>query len=148
MKKKLYVIDFDNTLVNTAETIRNFGSQYNLVQLEPYYKMVDLVRRRLRRGNSVLVLSARHPRYKSYLQEFISELLGRDIEIILVRIHMLKWFYVNRWATQYHSVVVIDDMLRKEETGSPKKLFYPTLGMKNITYIAHDKVINLRNSKN
>ncbi len=144
MKKKLYVVDFDNTLVNTAETIRKWGPNYNLADLKPYYKMVNYIRRRQKRGHTVLIISARHPSHRPFLQGIISELFGDDLKIVLVRLHALKWIYVNRWALGYQSVVVVDDMFRKEETGYPKRLFYPAFGMRNVTYITHETVIRLR----
>jgi hypothetical protein len=144
--EKIYVFDFDNTLARTADHIAKSGTyDYRIQELRLYSAMLSYLSVRLKRGHRCLVLSAR-PRYQ---RQDILELLesnGIYVDVQVVDIHWLKAIPLAVVAAHARSrVVVIDDMMSGEETGRPRRLFFPMrIFSKKFRLITHERVVKLR----
>ena len=144
---KLYVFDFDNTLVRTAEKINSENSYvYDIDELEYYENMVNSIKLRIARKNLCIVLSARNPRQKD---ELSTHLLNKriNVPVFVVRHHWIKAITLIIPAVMNLSkrIIVVDDMLYAEETGGAKSLFFPRKMLpKNVHLITGKKVLKLR----
>lgn len=124
---KLLLVDFDNTLANTADVIRVQGYQYEFEHLKPYKGSVSYVKRFVDSGGEAFIISKRPEKHRPMLQNFVNRNEIPVGRIILVRWHVMKWFYSEWFCRAYERVVIVDDMLVGEETGVEKELFFPPL---------------------
>jgi hypothetical protein len=124
-RRALYVLDFDNTLVNTAAVINVNGYSYSFDQLNYYSAASAKFKKILDRGSPTCILSSRHKKHKQEIAESVRREFGKEIPVFLVPRHFLKWFWVHWWSVRYHYVLVIDDMMKGEETGEPTDLLFP-----------------------
>ncbi len=145
-EKRFYLFDFDNTIVNTAETIKSSGYGYNFSELRIYKRMLDIISCRIKRGNKVMVLSCRNEKFKQEISNLIYEKLDRKLEVNLVPYHFLKLFYILKFRLM-SKLTIVDDMMKNEENNDPKKLFFPDFTIPGVRYITHDKVIKLRGNE-
>jgi hypothetical protein len=121
----LYVIDFDNTLVNTAEVIKNDGYLYDFEKLDFYEGASCRIRKLLELGSHIVILSKRKGIWKNRISDRVFKKFGVRIDVILVPYHPMKWIWVQRWSVEYRQILFIDDMMKAEETGRPRNLFFP-----------------------
>ena len=144
---KLYIFDFDNTIVNTAELIKTDGYKYDFYNLKIYKNTNSFIKNRIKRGHRVMILSKRKRIFKEKIQRFIKTRLKVNIEVKTVPAHFLKYLVINIYALKYKNVIVLDDMYKNEENNNPKKLYYPKISFSNIKYLIHDKIIKIRGTK-
>tara|TARA_Y100001958_G_C21235203_1_gene561471 strand:+ start:1854 stop:2318 length:465 start_codon:yes stop_codon:yes gene_type:complete len=145
-KKRLYLFDFDNTLANTAEIIKEQGYGYQFSELRFYKKMLNIISCRISRGNNVMILSCRNKKFKQKILSSINEKIDYKLAVHLVPYHFLKFFYILRFRLM-SKLTIVDDMYRNEENDDPKKLFFPKLKIPGVRYIIHNKVLKLRGNE-
>lgn len=141
---KLYIFDFDNTIVNTAELIKTDGYKYDFNNLKIYKNSHLFIKNRIKRGHMVMILSKRKRIFEKKIQKFIKSRLKINIEVKTVPAHFLKHLIINIYALKYRDVIVLDDMYKNEENNNPIKLYFPKISFTNIKYIIHDKIIKIR----
>lgn len=144
MKKRAYIFDFDNTIANTAQLIASNGYDYRFSDLMFYKKMATYVRNRKTRGDTIIILSARKKIWKNDLECMIKSKFGFSVNVKFVRVHFFKWIHVHFLCMTHKNVVVVDDMLRQEESGVPKPLYYPRHSLSKVKYVVGSTVIKIR----
>lgn len=144
MSERLYVFDFDNTLVNTAVVIKEDGYDYDFDRLQFYRKMLSILIARRKRNCDVLILSCRSKIWKEKMKSLLQNYFESDLQIILVTRHFVKWVYLHFLSLRYKKIIVVDDMMRREESGTPTMLFYPRSSVRKIKYVVGDRVIKIR----
>jgi hypothetical protein len=143
---RIYIFDFDNTIAATANLISERSTyNYDISDLVVYDRMRSYILSRQQRGKMCLVLSAR-PR--SDRTAIIKRLAHADIHIPVevVSSHWLKAVSLA-FSSSFKSIdiTLIDDMMRGEETGKPKKLFFPHfIVSKRVRLVTHKTVQRLR----
>lgn len=145
-KKRLYLFDFDNTIANTAEIIKEKGYGYQFSELRFYKKMLDIISCRISRGNNVIILSCRNKKFKKKILNSIDDKLDHKLAVHLVPFHFLKLFYILRFRL-ISKLTIVDDMMKNEENDDPKKLFFPKLIIPGVRYVIHNKVLKLRGNE-
>ena len=145
-KKRLYLFDFDNTIANTAEIIKEKGYGYQFSELRFYKKMLDIISCRISRGNNVIILSCRNKKFKKKILNSIDDKLDHKLAVHLVPFHFLKLFYILRFRL-ISKLTIVDDMMKNEENNDPKKLFFPKLIIPGVRYVIHNKVLKLRGNE-
>jgi hypothetical protein len=141
--KRLYLFDFDNTLVNTAEIIRKHGYEYKFEYLRFYPRMLAYYRERQRRGHVCIVLTKRSHKSKGDIQAMFSR-HGLRCIVVTVKAHWLKAFFVIIACTRW-KVVLLDDMYCGEEWNTKKKLFFPfVIVPQRASIISHEKLFSIR----
>ena len=143
-KRTLYVFDFDNTLVNTADVIRSNGYNYDFDKLDFYDKATLFLESKIKKGFPIVVLSCRNAKWKGQVLSLLKMKFNRDIDVFLVKFHWMKWVFLQRWSLSYNKVILIDDMMKSEETGIPKDLFFPPNFNSRITIRRGFRVIKWR----
>jgi phosphoglycolate phosphatase-like HAD superfamily hydrolase len=143
MKNKLVIFDFDNTLVNTGDVIRKYGYDYSFESLSIYEGMLSILRSEMD-GAECMILSARKRKWAGKIRKVISNFLDQSIEVKTVPRHWLKWFYLLHASMKFKEILLYDDMMYDEESGVPKKLFFPVFLPSNVQIIRGEDIIALR----
>jgi len=143
---RVYIFDFDNTLAGTAKIIAEKKSyKYDIQELPLYEPMLNYLMRRKERGHHCLVLSAR-PKSDRELIKIRLLQVNIDIPVEVVSMHWYKAVCLTAACLFKKShVIIIDDMMRGEETGRPSKLYFPHyLVPKCVRMVVHETVLRIR----
>ena len=146
MKEKIYIFDFDNTLVNTAHLIYLKGYNYDFHDLCFYPKISNILISRVLRSRRCIILSKRNKRYIPLIARHLKNHHPSlaNLQIITVSKHFLKILFIWIYSIKYR-VVFLDDMFKNEENGKPLKLKFPhSLIPKSTLGIFHEELIKIR----
>lgn len=143
---RIYIFDFDNTLAATAKLIAEKKSyKYDVQELQLYESMLNYLIKRKERGHHCLVLSAR-PKFDRELIKKRLLQVNIDIPVEVVGMHWYKAVCLSVACLFKKShITIIDDMMRGEETGYPRKLYFPQyLVPRCVRMVVHKTVLRIR----
>lgn len=143
---RVYIFDFDNTLAGTAKLIAEKKSyRYDVEDLDLYESMLNYLIKRKKRGHHCLVLSARPQSDRELIKKRLLQ-ANINVPVEVVSMHWYKAVCLTVACIFKKShVIMIDDMMRGEETGYPRRLYFPQYIVPgSVRFVTHETVLRIR----
>lgn len=145
--EELNVFDLDNTLADTYPNINQQDTNRMYVNLPVLEGMARLVKDKIHKKSTCIILTARQYKYESATKFWIRKNLSKNLLVIIVPSAYSKLEYLKIASQKYKTVNYYDDLSYNHENG--KVLFYKDIIEKleplSINYYDYGQIKEINN---